>query len=120
MSSRTWQQRIQDICQAAITIQNRTQSLTFAEFQANETIVKAVLYDYLIIGEATRNIPDEVKERYPQIPWRLMGDMRNIVAHEYFQVQLTVVWEGIQSDIPKLSQQLHSLLQAESDIQDNS
>lgn len=113
MSSRNWQQRIQDIRQAARAIQQRTHNLSFPVFQDDETIIKAVLYDYLIIGEATRYIPDEVKERYPNIPWQLMGDMRNILAHAYFQIRLTIVWEGVQVDIPNLITQIDRLCEQE-------
>ncbi|MBW4602347.1 MAG: DUF86 domain-containing protein [Calothrix sp. FI2-JRJ7] len=62
----------------------RVAGMTYADFISNETIVKAVFYDFLIIGEAAINIPSEIQQRYPNIPWRIMGDMRNVMAHEYF------------------------------------
>jgi uncharacterized protein with HEPN domain len=78
--------RIQDILNAINGIQRRTAKRTLAEIQHDEVLAKSILYDFLIIGEAARNIPTEIQSRYSQIPWRIMGDMRNIVAHEYFQV----------------------------------
>jgi uncharacterized protein with HEPN domain len=69
---------------------------------------------YMIIGEASKHIPEDIKKRYPEIPWRLMGDMRNVVTHEYFQVRLKLIWQGINNDIPVLIQQLQNLLEKES------
>jgi uncharacterized protein with HEPN domain len=113
MSSRTWQQRLQDILQAVSGIQQRTAGKSLPEVQRNETLTKAILYDFMVIGEAARNIPAEIQSRYPTIPWRVMGDMRNIVAHEYFQIDIETIWETIQQDLPLLIPQLQTLLNAE-------
>jgi uncharacterized protein with HEPN domain len=56
------------------------------------------------------NIPPEIQSRYPLIPWRLMGGMRNVVTHEYFQVDLSRVWETINNDLPSLVPQLREIL----------
>jgi uncharacterized protein with HEPN domain len=69
--SRNWQFRIRDILQAITAIQKRVQSMDFEDFRKNETVIKAVFYDFLIIGEAAINIPSEIQARYPDIPWRL-------------------------------------------------
>ena len=84
MPSREWKLRIQDITESIDEILQRTAGMTFEDFKANRTIIKAVLYDLGIIGEAVRHIPREIKLRYPKIPWRLMSDMRNVIFHEYF------------------------------------
>ncbi|GAB4192541.1 MAG: DUF86 domain-containing protein [Coleofasciculaceae cyanobacterium] len=113
MPSRDWRLRIQDIMQSVAGIQGRTAGMTFEDFQANETIAKAVFYDLAIIGEAARNIPSEIQSRYPQILWRSMGDMRNVMTHEYFQVKLNLVWNTIQNNLPSLALQLQDLLERE-------
>ena len=113
MPSREWQLRIHDILASATEILERTVGMTFEDFAADRTIVKAVLYDFFIIGEATRNVPSAIQARYPQIPWRLMGDMRNVMAHEYFQVNLQIVWDGIQNELPPLVLQLQDLQKRE-------
>jgi uncharacterized protein with HEPN domain len=109
MSSRPWQNRIQDILGAINSIQQRTQSLSFEEFSNSETIVKAVLYDLIIIGEAATNVPKNIQESSPDIPWRLMSNMRNIMAHEYFQVNLRITWSTINQNLPPLIAPLQSL-----------
>jgi uncharacterized protein with HEPN domain len=110
---RKWQFRIQDIVQSITGIQQRTAGMTFEQFQGNETLAKAVLYDFLIIGEASINVPSDIQSRYPDIPWRIMGDMRNIIAHEYFQVTLRIVWNTIENDLSLLMQQLEELMKRE-------
>jgi uncharacterized protein with HEPN domain len=113
--SRNWLLRIQDIINAIHSIADYSAEITFEEFRTNEVLIKAILYDFVVIGEAAIHIPTEVKSRYPQIPWRLMGDMRNIIAHEYFQVDLKIIWNTIQNNLPSLVAQLHELLRSEAE-----
>jgi uncharacterized protein with HEPN domain len=98
--SRDWRFRIQDIVLSISEIKQRTRGVTFEEFTKNQTLVKAVLYDFVVIGEATRNVPNDIQLRYPLIPWRLMGGMRNVVTHEYFQVDLSRVWKQFKMIYP--------------------
>jgi uncharacterized protein with HEPN domain len=102
MSFRAAKERIQDILNAIDSIQTRTTDMSFQEFSQNETILKAVLYDLIIIGEAATNIQAEVQALVPELPWRLMSDMRNVMAHEYFQVNLRITWSTIQNNLPPL------------------
>ncbi len=113
MPSRDWRFRIQDIVLSISEIKQRTRGVTFEEFTKNQTLVKAVLYDFVVIGEATRNVPNDIQLRYPLIPWRLMGGMGNVVTHEYFQVDLSRVWETIQNDLSSLLPQLQEVLERE-------
>jgi uncharacterized protein with HEPN domain len=113
VSSRSWQLRVQDILDSITAIQLRTSQMSFANFERDEAIVKFVLYDFIIIGEAASNVPTEIQSRFPQIPWRLMSDMRNVVAHEYFQVNVERVWGTIQEDLSPLISQLEQLLVGE-------
>jgi uncharacterized protein with HEPN domain len=109
MSSRSAKARIQDILNAIDSIQIRTAGMSFDQFSQDETIVKAVLYDLIIIGEASINIPADVQALAPELPWRLMSDMRNIMAHEYFQVNLRITWLTIQNNLPPLIYLLQQL-----------
>ncbi len=113
MSFRSWQLRVQDILNAIVSIQQRTAGITFEELAADEMLFESILYKFIVIGEAARNVPPEIQSRAPEIPWRLMGDMRNVVTHEYFQVKLRIVWEGIQNELPPLVEPLQNLLKSE-------
>jgi len=55
-----------------------------------------------IIGEAVRNIPWEIKQKYPDIPWKDIVGMRDILIHQYFGVDLKLTWKTVKNDIPKL------------------
>lgn len=109
MSSRSAKERIQDILNAIDSIQSRTADMSFDQFSQDETIVKAVLYDLIVIGEAAINIPADVQALAPELPWRLMSDMRNIMAHEYFQVNLRITWSTIQNNLSPLMNPLQQL-----------
>ncbi|GEA27103.1 hypothetical protein MiAbW_01663 [Microcystis aeruginosa NIES-4325] len=109
MSSRAAKERIQDILNAIDSIQSRTADMSFNQFSQDETIVKAVLYDLIVIGEAAINIPADVQALAPELPWRLMSDMRNIMAHEYFQVNLRITWSTIQNNLSPLMKPLQQL-----------
>lgn len=102
MPSRDWQLRVRDILNAIASIQQLTADISFEEFAENQMVAKAVLYDFVVIGEAAISIPVEIQAHYPDIPWRLMSDMRNVVAHEYFQVNLRIVWNTARNNLPPL------------------
>ena len=63
-----------------------------------------------IIGEASRNIPEEFRHEHPEIPWRDILDTRNILIHDYFGIDLKLVWEIITNDIPKLKLEIEKIL----------
>lgn len=114
MCSRNWRLRTQDILLAIAAIQRRTAGMTWAEFESNETIIRAVLFDFIVIGEVTRNIPAAIQRRAPEIPWRQMGDMRNLIAHEYFQVDPQIILDALPNNLPPLIFPLQRLLEAAS------
>lgn len=113
MPSREWQLRVQDILISAHAILKRTVGMTYEDFHTNQVITKAVLYDFVIIGEATRNVPVAIRDRYPEIPWRFMGNMRNVMTHEYFQVDLEIIWNTIQDSLPSLISKIQDLMERE-------
>jgi len=68
-----------------------------------------------VIGEAANLIPVEIKTKYPKIPWRDMSDIRNVVIHEYFGVDVDILWETIANDLPPLITLLKNVMEEESD-----
>jgi uncharacterized protein with HEPN domain len=108
--SRDWKIRITDILQAIIEILELTEGMTVAQFSRDTRTVKAVLYNFAVIGEAARHVPIEVREAWPAVPWREMGDMRNVVIHEYFGVDPEILWETIRQELSPLTPQLKEIL----------
>jgi uncharacterized protein with HEPN domain len=83
-------------------------------FRQNPQVQDAVVRNIEIIGEAANHIaraaPDFIPQ-HPELPWTQMRNMRNVVIHAYFNVDLTTVWRTVQEDLPKLKQQIDQLLQ---------
>jgi uncharacterized protein with HEPN domain len=111
MSPRLWEHRVADILDAIGKIQNYVKSMNFAEFQSDPKTVDAVILNFIVIGEAARSVPKEIADKYPRVPWRLMGDMRNFAIHEYWGVELQTIWETIKKDLPPLIPLLEVVLQ---------
>jgi len=110
MPARDWKFRIEDILEAIDDIGLLTGSMSYEEFCADNRTMKAVLYNMAVIGEAARHVPSDIRMHYPEVPWREMGDIRNVVIHEYFGVDLEILWETIQHELPPLVSLLREIL----------
>ena len=109
MPPRNWKMRVEDILDAIARTQEYTRSMTFEAFCQDHKTIDAVIRNLTVIGEAAANIPDDVADWHPEIPWRQMRDFRNVVVHIYFGVDLKVVWDTLQTDLPPLIETLRSL-----------
>lgn len=110
MPVRDWKFRIADILDAVQDSLEITHGLDYEAFCQDKKTMKAVLYNLAVIGEAARKVPEEVTAIYPLIPWREMGDMRNVVIHEYFGVDPKILWETIKSELPLILTGLKGVL----------
>jgi uncharacterized protein with HEPN domain len=113
--SRHWQQRIEDILGAIADIQTWTLEKTQEDLDADPILLRAILYSFTIVGEASSHIPEDLQAQYSELPWRLMKAMRNVMAHEYFQIDSQILWRTIQKNLPQVRSQLESLLQSETE-----
>lgn len=100
---------LDDIIIACTHILDYTAGYTFATFERDQKTIDAVIRNIEIIGEASRKIPETIKSRYPEISWRESTAMRNIVAHEYFGIDLEIIWQTIKQDIPKLKSDIEKI-----------
>jgi uncharacterized protein with HEPN domain len=83
-----------------------------AAFLADTKTQDAVIRNLEIIGEAVKNISADLKTVYPEIPWQRIAGMRDRMIHEYFGVNIQIVWERVEQDIPQLKQQVEVILKA--------
>ncbi len=95
---------------AAKTILAFTHDLDFAAFSGDRRTVDATVRNFEVMGEAARGIPEEIRQRYGNVPWSDVSDMRNVLIHEYIGVDLAIVWETIKSDLPPLVVELERIL----------
>jgi uncharacterized protein with HEPN domain len=110
VSPRGWQNRIRDILDAIAEIRSFTGDLDYETFKEDNKAIRAVEMNFIIIGEAANQIPEEIEEKYATIPWSLMRAMRNRIVHAYFEVDEKLMWDTIQNDLPPLVPELEKLL----------
>ena len=110
MPPREWRLRIDDILDAIARIERYVEGLTFEQFHADQKTVDAVVRNLEIIGEAVRHLSADRVGTPGAIPWMDIAAMRNILMHEYFGIDLKIIWHTIVADLPELKVQLRGLL----------
>ncbi len=113
MSTERWRRRIEDILDATDEVQRFLVGTTLEQFVADDRTVSAVAYQFVVIGEATRHIPPDVRGRHPSVPWAKMQAMRNVVAYDYRRVDAAIFWQTATGDLPALVPLLRAILENE-------
>jgi uncharacterized protein with HEPN domain len=102
-------ERLRDILEAIAAI-DRYRDRDRSAFEQDELLQVWFLRHLQIIGEAARRLPEEIRNLAPDIPWHKIIGMRNILVHGYFEIDLDVVWDAVQRDVPLLKPAVESLL----------
>ena len=97
---------IEHILECIERIEEYTRGVTKEEFLSSGQLQDAVIRRIEVIGEAVKNIPDDIKQRYPDIPWREIAGMRDILIHEYFGVDLELIWKVAKEDVFELKKKM--------------
>lgn len=109
MSKRDSRLLIKDILEAIDRILDYTEGMNFESFESDQKTVDAVVRNFEVIGEATKQISTDFKSNHEEIPWQDLSDFRNRLIHEYFGVDLTIVWDIISHDLRELKALVQSI-----------
>jgi uncharacterized protein with HEPN domain len=102
MKNRDYRDYLQDILDSIIETKEFIKGMEFEDFVEDKKTINAIVRSLEVIGEATKKIPDSLREKYPQIPWKRMAGMRDKLIHEYWGVDLEILWEVINNELPPI------------------
>ena len=101
---------INDIIEAINSIEEYTDNISYEYFLADKKTRDAVIRNLEIIGEAAKNIPDDIKKKYSVVNWKAASGMRDKLIHEYFGVSFSIVWQTIKNDLPPFKSEIENIL----------
>jgi uncharacterized protein with HEPN domain len=110
MSERDPRLYLSDILDSGGAIQEFVRGFSFEEFCNDRRTYSAVIREFEVIGEAAGKLFDELKQKDPDVEWQDIKDFRNLLIHEYFGVDLEIVWKVIQDDLPVLMDAVREIL----------
>lgn len=111
--NRNYNLYLEDMLTSMLRIEEYIGSMEFRKFKMTYMIVDAVIRNFEIIGEASKNVPAEIKNKYPEIPWKKMYGLRNLIAHEYFGIDYEMIWEISKNNLPQNSIDLRKIIEKE-------
>jgi len=110
MNERTWRLFLEDIIESIEKIEKYINGMDFTVFAGDDKTVDAVVRNLEIIGEASKNIPENIKAGNPEVPWHRMSGLRNVLAHEYFGIDLNIIWKIAKENLPEVIPLLKKIL----------
>jgi len=108
--SRDYRLYLEDILESCRKILRYIQGLNFEQFVQDDKTYDAVIRNLEIIGEAAKSVPEQIRKHHPDIEWRKISGMRDVVAHAYFGVNDEIVWDVLENKIPVLQTQISEIL----------
>jgi uncharacterized protein with HEPN domain len=107
---RDWRLLVEDIVEYATEIERMTVGMDEAAFRANRIVQLAVTHSIEIMGEAAHHVPPDIQARCPDVGWRQMNDMRNVLIHAYAIVNLGLIWDAVTKDVTPTRERLARFL----------
>lgn len=111
MSKRSWKVIFQDMLEAIIKIEQYTQDMDFDTFVSTSLVIDAVVRNVEILGEASRHLEEAFRIQHSEIPWQKIGAIRNRIVHEYFGVDVSIIWFIVENELTPLKEQLQHILE---------
>lgn len=102
---------LQDILDAMVKARTFVGDMSRQEFEEDERTSYAVIRALEVAGEAARHIPEEIAQRYPKVPWGDMIGMRNVLIHDYIEVDLEAVWLTVKDDLPEAEREIKRIIE---------
>ena len=106
MSKRDWKILFEDIIESISKIEGYIKDLSFEDFSQSSQVIDAVVRNIEIIGEASKNIPPEIQSEFNDIPWQKIKGIRNRIVHEYFSVDISIIWFIAKNELDSLRETL--------------
>lgn len=107
---RDYKTYLDDIGEAIGKISRYTAGLTIETLADDEKTLDAVIRNLQVVGEAVKNLPDEIRQQYPNMEWKKIAGLRDILIHRYFGIDLEIIWDVIQNKLPTLAVQVRQIL----------
>jgi len=111
--SRSHLEFIRHILEEASFIEENTSNIRRQDFLQDAVLLRAVIRSLEIIGEATKNVPSDIREKYPEIYWKEMAGTRDKLIHHYFGIDYEILWDIMVNEIPGLKVNIEKLIKAE-------
>lgn len=109
---RDYRDYLQDILEAIRDIADFTAGMDFDAFARDKKTINAVVRSIEVIGEAAKRIPKSLQDRYASVPWKKMISMRNKLIHEYFGIDLEILWKVVTEEAPSLREPIETMLRS--------
>ncbi len=120
MRRRDTRDYLQDIVDAISDAESFTKNLTYDQFVKDRKTLNAVVRSLEIIGEASKQLPNSLKNQFPELPWKEITGMRDKLIHAYFGMDTEMIWQTVKENIPPLKQTLQKILKSQEKAKSNS